>query len=152
MREPALSGGRQPRPFSRTKRFLAGFPSTANGLSRTDTLALQALARGPLPAHALFSATQDEEPRPFMGDWQFYGALRALASARVPLINAALPETNQAVGTQMVEITPAGRDVLAGRADAIALNGINRWRGGVRLSGQNQSPWRWDAGRETLVS
>jgi hypothetical protein len=152
----ALSGGAAANtlPFleDALKRFLAEFPSTANGLSRTDTLALQALSRGPLAAHALFRATQDEEPRPFMGDWTFYRALRTLASARVPLVSTTLPVPDDTARTHMVEITAAGRDVLAGRADAIALNGIDQWRGGVRLSGQNQSPWRWDAGRETLVS
>ena len=152
----ALSGGAGAKtlPFleNALKRFLAEFPSTTNGLSRTDALALRALGGGPLAAHALFRATQDEEARPFMGDWTFYRALRALTSARVPLVRASLPAADEAVGAQMVEITAAGRDVDAGRADAIALNGIDRWRGGVRLSGGSHSPWRWDAGRETLVS
>ena len=152
----ALSGGAAANtlPFleDALKRFLAEYPSTANGLSHTDTLALKVLSSGPLPAHALFCATQDEEPRPFMGDWTFYRALRTLASARVPLVSTALPVPDDTARTHMVEITAAGRDVLAGRADAVALNGIDRWRGGVRLSGRSQSPWRWDAGRETLVS
>ena len=46
----------------------------------------------------------------------------------------------------------AGRDVIEGREDAVALNGIDRWLGGVHLVGQNRSPWRWDGWRETLVS
>jgi len=33
--------------------------------------------------------------------------------------------------------------VLAGKADHITLNGIDRWIGGVHLFG-NQVPWRWD--------
>ena len=51
-----------------------------------------------------------------------------------------------------VAITTAGREVLAGRADHVRLNGVDVWRGGVYLSGSDRSPWRWDRGDETLVS
>jgi hypothetical protein len=51
-----------------------------------------------------------------------------------------------------IQLTAAGRDVLAGRSDAVVLNGIDEWHGGVHLFGQDRSPWRWDAERETLVS
>jgi hypothetical protein len=44
------------------------------------------------------------------------------------------------------------RHVLDGRRDAIALNGIDLWRDAVHLSGSENSPSRWDARRETLVS
>jgi hypothetical protein len=40
--------------------------------------------------------------------------------------------------------------VLAGQADQIALNGIDRWIGGVHLQGHHV-PWRWDDGTETIV-
>jgi len=40
--------------------------------------------------------------------------------------------------------------VLAGRADQIALNGIDRWIGGVHLTGRDGG-WRWDDGTETVV-
>jgi hypothetical protein len=40
--------------------------------------------------------------------------------------------------------------VLAGGADQIALNGIDRWIGGVHLQGHHV-PWRWDDGAETIV-
>ena len=51
-----------------------------------------------------------------------------------------------------VSMTDAGRGVLAGRDDAVALNGIDEWRGGVHLVGADRSPWRWNPERETLVS
>ena len=35
-------------------------------------------------------------------------------------------------------------------ADQIALNGIDRWIGGVHLHGHHV-PWRWDDGIETIV-
>jgi hypothetical protein len=52
--------------------------------------------------------------------------------------------------TTGVRLTAAGARVLAGQADQIALNGIDRWIGGVHLQG-HRVPWRWDDGTETIV-
>jgi hypothetical protein len=101
---------------------------------------------------ALFAATQRQEPRPFMGDWTFYDTLRALASARVPLVALDAPQDAVDLRAVPMSITPAGRDVAAGRRDHVALNGIDRWKGGVHLVGVDRSPWRWDESRERLVS
>jgi hypothetical protein len=49
-----------------------------------------------------------------------------------------------------IEMTDTGRTVLAGNADHITLNGIDRWIDGVHLSG-HQVPWRWDE-RITAIS
>ena len=38
--------------------------------------------------------------------------------------------------------------MLDGEADHVALNGIDRWVGGVHLRGA--PPWRWDEWREAL--
>ena len=132
-------------------RFLAEYPSVANGLSRTEELALNALLDGPSTAGALFGATQAREARPFMGDSTFFDILQRLASARVPLVTVDAPAM-RAIRLHTIAITDAGRDVLAGRADHVRLNGIDVWRGGVHLTGSDRSPWRWDARRETLVS
>ena len=48
-------------------------------------------------------------------------------------------------------LTDAGPRVLAGDADHVALNGIDRWIGGVHLPGR-EVPWRWDEGIESIVS
>jgi hypothetical protein len=40
--------------------------------------------------------------------------------------------------------------VLEGRADHVSLNGIDRWIGGVHLTG-TEVPWRWDEGTETIT-
>jgi hypothetical protein len=47
-------------------------------------------------------------------------------------------------------VTDAGRDVLSGRADLLWINGMDRWIGGVHLSGR-EVPWRWDADEECIV-
>jgi len=133
-------------------RFLAEYPSTANGLSRTEDLALRALSGAPMTAGQLFAATQKQEARPFMGDLPFYDLLRGLASAHVPLVALHAAERDLNLRDVQVSITAAGRDVVAGRRDHVAQSGIDRWKGGVHLTGTDRSPWRWDAARETLVS
>ena len=133
-------------------RFLAEYPSVAHGLSRTEELALSALREAPANAGALFRAAQSRERHPFMGDWTFYSILRRLSSARTPLVIIHDLTDDVDIRSLNVTITEAGRDVIEGREDAVALNGIDRWLGGVHLVGQNRSPWRWDGWRETLVS
>jgi hypothetical protein len=131
-------------------RFFAEYPSTANGLSRTEELALDQLRRSPSTANALFAATQAFEARPFLGDLTFFDMLRRLAAARVPLV--AIDGGGGDLRRLQVTITDAGRQVLALESDHVRLNGIDIWRGGVHLTGSDRSPWRWDAGAETLVS
>jgi hypothetical protein len=124
------------------RRHLVQFPSLVGGLSRTERQALSVLSdRGSLPARRLFSAVQHLEEQIFMGDGSFYRILRALALARHPLIQMA----------DEVTITEAGRNVVEGRADHIELNGIDRWLGGVHLSGDH-SRWRWDRLSTKLVT
>jgi len=156
-------GTMHPLPFLRDalERLLEEYPSTANGLSRTADAALRELDAGPRSGLDLFMATQAREERPFMGDWGFFDILRLLARARVPLATIAPPEAGQDAHADLerdlrahtIAITESGREVLAGRNDAVALNGIDVWRGGVHLvaSQDARSPWRWGAGRDTLV-
>ena len=133
-------------------RFFAEYPSTSNGLSQTAQLALDALTQGPMTCGPLFAAAQSREERPFLGDISFFHTLRALSSARVPLVCLSSSAHELDLRSHLVAITDAGRDVAAGRSDHVALNGIDLWRGGVHLAGADSSPWRWDAGGETLVS
>lgn len=133
-------------------RFFAEYPSTSNGLSQTEQLALETLTQGPMTCGALFAAAQSREDRPFLGDTIFFDTLRALGAARVPLVTLSGSPQELDLRSHLVAITAAGRDVAAGRSDHVALNGIDLWRGGVHLAGTDSSPWRWDAGGETLVS
>ena len=49
-----------------------------------------------------------------------------------------------------MHLTDSGARVLAAQADQIALNGIDRWIGGVHPHGHHV-PWRWDDGTESIV-
>lgn len=53
--------------------------------------------------------------------------------------------------SSMLTLTDTGRRVLAGKADQIALNGIDRWIGGVHLQG-NRLRWRWDERAQRIVA
>lgn len=60
------------------------------------------------------------------------------------------PAGRPAERTTGVRLTGTGPRVLAGQADQIALNGTDRWIGGVHLQ-RHHMPWRWDGGTETIV-
>jgi len=131
------------------RRHLEQFPSTDGGLSRTERQALSVLRKeGSLPGRRLFVAVQRLEEQIFMGDGSFYRMMAELSGGRHPLVRVS--DTPQA-GLGMVTITQAGLDVMDGRADAIELNGIDRWLGGVHLKG-DRAAWRWDRASGRLVA
>ena len=90
----------------------------------------------------------EREPRPFLGDLFGFRILARLAGARVPLVEAD-PPGGVGAGTRL-RVTEAGRRVLAGQDDHVALNGIDRWVGGVHLHGE-AARWRWDEGTEAVT-
>jgi hypothetical protein len=117
------------------RRLLEEYPSHENGVGRTERQVLQILEQSPLTAFDLFTANAKREERVFMGDSTFFLRLARLLSARRPLI-----ERTSADGP--VLLTDTGRRVLAGELDDVAINGIDRWIGGVHLTPENV--WRWD--------
>jgi hypothetical protein len=131
------------------RRHLEQFPSADNGLSRTERQALSVLCEhGSLSGPQLFVAVQRQEEQVFMGDGSFYRIVADLSEAQHPLVE--ISDTPQH-GLGSVTITEAGLKVIEGRADHIALNGIDRWLGGVHLKG-DKAAWRWDRASERLVS
>ena len=131
------------------RRQLEELPSTRNGLSRTEHQALAAIAAGAGDVALAFRSTQEMEERVFMGDVSFAGAVRALGDAGLPLVRLDLPSPHVELARQAVTLTPFGRHVLAGRADHVTVNGIDRWVGGVRLQGRTVG-WRWDVEKGRL--
>jgi RNA polymerase sigma factor (sigma-70 family) len=126
------------------RRHLEQFPSVVNGLSRSERQTLSILRdRGALPALQLFFAVQKMEDPLFMGDLSFFAILRELASARLPLIQTESKPESPVSGSSVVTLTEVGSRVLEGQEDHVKLNGIERWLGGVHLTG-TQAVWRWD--------
>ena len=115
------------------RRHLQQFPATGNGLSRTERALLDGAAAGPRTRAELFGHQQAREEQPFMGDTWAWRYLDDLAEA-------GLVEHEG----ELLAATPLGTDVLAGRADRLAEAPIDRWLGGVHLTGARV--WRWDDG------
>lgn len=124
-------------------RLLEEHPDRARGLSRTERQALEALAAGDRTIGSAYVAAHHATEEPiWLGDASFARYLAALSEPP----GAALVEfadggriTSPAAGdgsddwSRPVRLTVAGRDVLEGRANRIALRGIDRWIGGVHL-------------------
>jgi hypothetical protein len=139
-------------------RLLQQLPSTFNGLSRSESQALEAVAAGEsrLGRVYLVSHYQREEAI-FLGDCVFARYVEGLGRAREPLLvrTDGQPLTAPALVADVrqfwdgeVRLTDFGREVVAGRGDHVRVNGIDRWLGGVHLNGP-EARWRWDgaAGR-----
>jgi RNA polymerase sigma factor (sigma-70 family) len=157
--ERVLQEDTSPLPFlaAALRRHLQQFPLLENGLSRTERQALSALSdRGALSAIKLFFLVQQTEDPLFMGDLSFFGMLKEMASRPHPLIeienvSVADSESDQSnIARSLIKITETGLRVSEKQLDYIRLNGINRWLGGVHLSGQTAA-WRWDDHRNQLV-
>jgi DNA-binding transcriptional MerR regulator len=110
------------------RRLLEDLPDIRSGLGRSERQALEALAEGPSRPHELFVACQALEEAPFDGDTWFWRRVETLQ----PLV---------AVDGH-VELTDAGRAVLAGEADRLELAPLDRWIGGTHVTRENA--WRWD--------
>lgn len=134
------------------RRHLAELPGVGDGLARTERLALEALAGGPVPGRALFAAVQAREAAPWLGDVMFFHVLRGLAGGPRPLVQLAgpLPTLAAPGGDPAVALTAAGGEVLAGRVDRVPACGIDAWVGGVRLEGHAVA-WRWDPAAGAVV-
>ncbi|MFN2462963.1 MAG: DUF1835 domain-containing protein [Candidatus Dormibacteria bacterium] len=136
-------------------RLLEEYPGRDDGLARSERQILETITGEPLPAGRVFQVCQEAEERPFMGDGSFWRIVWRLADGSRPLLTYDGPRTKDSLrdgsaGAASVSITSAGREVLAGRSDAVRMNGIDRWIGGVHLEGQ-ATPWRWDGQSLHLV-
>jgi hypothetical protein len=133
------------------ERHLEEFPSTAGGLSRTERRLLELAAAGPLPLRAAFPRMHDEETAFYITDSSFLRMAVGLSSPFAPLLlirTRSGPDRQALSGT--IELTDMGRDLLTGRDDRITRWGIDRWLGGVHLTG-TRPHWRWDRAHERLV-
>jgi hypothetical protein len=145
------------------KRHLQEFPSVTSGLSRTDSQLLEELTIGPNRPIPLFVATQRKEEAPFLGDWSFWQYVYDLSQVSTPLVVRqdggafVLPAFSNTTARQTafleqeLVLTELGRSVLASQQDWMQLHGIDRWLGGVHLSG-HEPAWRWDQTQGRVVA
>jgi hypothetical protein len=126
------------------------YPSTRDGLSLTERRILAAVGDEETTAGAAFVRTGRREARPFLGDGWSFDRMTFLARAPTPLLDAS-PAGEPVDRHTRLRLTEAGRRVLAGAEDHVALNGVDRWIGGVHLTGR-EVRWRFDEGIEALVA
>ncbi|HZP20229.1 MAG TPA: hypothetical protein VFB16_08465 [Bauldia sp.] len=136
------------------RRFFEELPAPGTGLSRTEFAALTAIASGATDPFRLFGAVTMTEPAAFMGDASFFAMLDDLAVSAVPLVAGIAPpgapeDEMRRHEAASLTLTEAGRAVLAGGADHIALNGIDRWWAGTHQAGR--AVWRYDRHAVELV-
>ena len=140
-------------------RHLEEYPSVSNGLSQLQREALEVVASGTTNLAHIFTEVSNKEERPFFGDTTLWDCLHQLATAAEPLLTVDGPgplkhplwKPIEKVDPWNLGMTETGHDVLAGKADHVKLNGIDRWLGGVHLQGHTPA-WRWDEASQGLIS
>ena len=121
-----------------------------------QAVTLKAVATGHFQLVDIFVQVDHREERPFFGDTTLWQCLDGMASGKHPLIFVSgpgrLPLWNppRNLAAWEVLVTEAGVEVLEGKKDAIELNGIDRWMGGVHLC-RGKPIWRWDEQERKLV-
>ena len=131
------------------RHLLDRFPSIENGLPAWDERLLWLTEEvGPKGVKIVGRALPTpgdtlDEP----GDIWLRSRLRRMASPALPRPLLRTWPRPEPWGIPDYALTDAGRAVLEGRADAVRLNGIDDWAGGVRLSSTGRDPvWRRDGG------
>lgn len=132
-------------------RLLEEYPSTYNGLSRTEQQALTIINAGENRPGRVFGQNQKQEESVFMGDSSFWIILNGFLQANPPLLKLSKGnEITIPVGPdQKLTVSTVGKDVLAGRKNWLEIISLNKWIGGVHLSPTNT--WCWDTDSKSMV-
>ena len=138
-------------------RHLEEFPSTVNGLSRSEREALEVVKEGHTTPVGAFLEVAKKQESIFLGDLVFYSYLERLSGRDNPLLTwrdgspivAPTPAESRDFVKQEMTITLLGIEVLAGKKDWQSINTQPRWLGGVEI--RPGSSWRWDPNSRKLV-
>ena len=151
--EALLSTDTSPLPYlaRALRRHLEEFPSAANGLSKSEQRLMEQALHGPADLRRAFPRMHDGERGYYITDGSFVDRAHELANSSPALVRLRTEAGDaRSFPKGEFELTPAGRDVLAGSADRLRLCGIERWLGGVHLSGHGPA-WRWSHENERLI-
>ncbi len=163
LQELVREGEAEGLPFLRPAlgRLLEQYPSTRDGLSRSERQILEAVKGGVSELGAVYRASQIErEERPFMADRPFLLHVQALCAGTGPLLEFEDgqgltrdhgPPYDDAFWSRRLRQTEAGAKVLSGGTDRTRFQTVERWIGGVHLRGE-PLPWRWGHGTQTIVA
>ena len=140
------------------RRHLEEFPSSVNGLSRSEREALTAIEAGHATPIAAFLEVARKQESIFLGDIIFYSYLERLSGKKDALVTwkdgtpviAPTSEKSREFVEGELTLTPLGREVLAGTKDWQRINKKTRWLGGVEIT-PGEAGWRWDPDERELV-
>ena len=141
-------------------RHLEEFPSSLNGLSRSESQILEAVSQGPLTFHELFRQVANREERIFCGDATMARYIERMSLTTSPLIvytsgeridAPRTEEDSRAFRNAEMCLTGTGREVLRCQSDWISLGGSDRWLGGAHLD-RGSAEWRWNPDTRNLVT
>lgn len=129
-------------------RHLMELPSTHNGLSLTQQLALETIAaQENSELRQLFAPYGDREPLPFLGDTMFADIVEQMARASdAPLTLSPAPDAWRRTAT----LTDTGRALLANERDWLSSSPPPRWVGGVEIK-QGRTNWRFDHATRSIA-
>jgi NAD(P)-dependent dehydrogenase (short-subunit alcohol dehydrogenase family) len=139
-------------------RHLEQFPSVQNGLSRSEQQALSMIASGKNTVGDIYVGSHHEQEEAiFLGDIIFAMYLAGLSRGPQPLVLfeggdrfEAPKAEDREFWKKRVMLTNTGRKALQNEVDWIALNGIDRWYGGVHLYGED-ARYRWDTQQRQII-
>jgi len=126
-------------------RLLEEYPWQGDGLSRSQRQLLRSVMTCGGDLTAMFRACAEQEEARYLGDTVFLDYALNLALPPLPalrFIDGRPPKDPESRAWQRpLQLTAFGRQLLTGGADLIHAVGINRWIGGVHLTGDR---WRYD--------
>ncbi|MGZ3552269.1 MAG: DUF1835 domain-containing protein [Vulcanimicrobiaceae bacterium] len=122
------------------RRLCEEYPAVEDGISRTQRQILEAIAQGARRKEEVFKRSQAREEAVFMGDTTIYKKIVELAAEPAPLV---------AELDAGYDLTVLGRRVLAGDADWLEFQPVDRYIGGVHI--ENALHWRWNEAAPTFV-
>lgn len=140
------------------RRHLEEFPSSVDGLSRSEREALTAINAGHTKPVAAFLEVARQQESIFLGDIVFYSYLERLSDKKDALVTwkdgtpviAPTAERSRDFVEGELTLTPLGREVLAGNKDWHFIHKRTRWLGGVEIN-PGELGWRWDPSERQLV-
>ena len=131
------------------ERLLQEYPSTADGLSRTERRLLRLADAHPIDLRAAFPRMHDDEDAYYVTDGSLADLAATLSRTSPPLVTIDDDPSADGFLRGAVSLTDAGREVLSGRRDRVAC-GLDRWVGGVHLQ-SGVAMWRWDDRQRRVI-
>ena len=132
------------------QRHLEDYPWMRDGLSRTERRLMTLAQPGPIDISKAFALMHDDETAFYIADSSFWHVVKELESARPALVSVAGTATvSGRLPDATIALTDAGRSILGGHVDRVERCGLDRWLGGVHLTGAHPM-WRWDDALEKI--